>query len=706
MRLGILAALTATLVIFAAPAQAATDGDAYVETCIAGKATVGCTPDDFVRAPFASALSPDGTHLYVGVVGDGAKLGDGIVQFDVDPATGQVSRHAGIAGCITSNGSPSEPGNPGTQRCLLEPDLGQLAQLLIVGSNLYVATGNAVLTFDISSTGELTRKPGALGCVRNGAATASCASGNQLGTVSALATNADATALYVRTGGGLAVFTRATDGTLVQKNTTAGCLQEYATANCTDAAGLDSSGVISRQLHVAGNTLYVPNSTAYCFYYCDFSGGVGVFDIQPDGTLAQAVGTAGGCITSDGTSGQGPVECVDGHDALRDASAITGRGDDVYVGTTSGLLHYKRNAQGLLTGTDGQVNGGHVTCFTVASIPSCTQAVGFRSPQWMAISPSGTELIGTNQTDSGIWFMRRELATGAITPRPNPRDCLSRTGTSGACTIIGTLSAPATFVVSSDSEYIYMTGHGDWTMHVLQRDFAPVCQSKTVAVPHNTSVSVPLTCSDANGDPVTLEIASDRHPTSGQLAMIDQAKDAVRYNPFLGFSGTDSFGYRAVAGEMTSAVADVTLQVAGPPPASTPTPPPVPTATPTGPARLIPTQFSASWSARRVTQVRRFRLSAVPAGSTVAFRCSGGRAKGCRTIRTIRVSKAAATLDLRPRLRTLKLRPGARLEVRVTAPGFIGKVRRYSIRRGRKPSVASLCLAPGSATPVRSCPAA
>ena len=49
-----------------------------------------------------------------------------------------------------------------------------------------------------------------------------------------------------------------------------------------------------------------------------------------------------------------------------------------------------------------------------------------------------------------------------------------------------------------------------------------------------------------------------------------------------------------------------------------------------------------------------------------------------------------------------KLKPGTTLEVRVTAPGMVGKVVRYTFRSKRKlPSSTRRCLAPGATKPSR-----
>jgi hypothetical protein len=56
---------------------------------------------------------------------------------------------------------------------------------------------------------------------------------------------------------------------------------------------------------------------------------------------------------------------------------------------------------------------------------------------------------------------------------------------------------------------------------------------------------------------------------------------------------------------------------------------------------------------------------------------------------------------LAPLFKHRALRAGAVIEVRITAPGLIGKVVRYAIAKGRLPASTLLCLAPGAAKPAR-----
>jgi hypothetical protein len=102
----------------------------------------------------------------------------------------------------------------------------------------------------------------------------------------------------------------------------------------------------------------------------------------------------------------------------------------------------------------------------------------------------------------------------------------------------------------------------------------------------------------------------------------------------------------------------------------------------------------------RSTRVRRLRVLRVPAGVTIQLRCRG---RGCfKRVKQVRVRTAASSVDLRRRfLRRVRLRPRAVLEVRVLAPGSIGKVVRFRVRRTKLPTRRVLCLPPGATRPTR-----
>jgi len=163
------------------------------------------------------------------------------------------------------------------------------------------------------------------------------------------------------------------------------------------------------------------------------------------------------------------------------------------------------------------------------------------------------------------------------------------------------------------------------------------------------------------------------------------------------------------------AAAALPIAIAGtptttPPPAAPP--PPACTSCEGGPAgggaaapsapRLRATIGFAAAALKGQTRFTALYVRPAWAGTTVRVGCTG---RGClfRSY-TRRVRKDAAKLDLTAVVRRSRLRPAARVEVRVTKQHTMGVVRRLTVRAGRRPAATDLCLAPGSTRPAR-CPA-
>jgi hypothetical protein len=109
---------------------------------------------------------------------------------------------------------------------------------------------------------------------------------------------------------------------------------------------------------------------------------------------------------------------------------------------------------------------------------------------------------------------------------------------------------------------------------------------------------------------------------------------------------------------------------------------------------------------KRYTLVAKLAARDVPAGSTVTVSCTSKKL-GCRftskktsvkVIKTIQFGKLFGKA-----LTKAKLRKGATIEVRVTDPGHIGSFTRFTFRKGKAPTRATLCLPPGATKPQKVC---
>ncbi len=127
---------------------------------------------------------------------------------------------------------------------------------------------------------------------------------------------------------------------------------------------------------------------------------------------------------------------------------------------------------------------------------------------------------------------------------------------------------------------------------------------------------------------------------------------------------------------------------------------------PAGPAGHLPAQgmtidpkVSKRWAVSGGrTQIRKLALRDVPPGASVQVKCRG---KGC-PFRSKRIKAGNGSANLTSLFKKSKLRSGATIEIRITAPDGAGKLYRYVTRTGSKrPRSITLCIVPGSSKPKR-----
>jgi hypothetical protein len=708
-----------TLVAFPGAARAAV-GDLFVDSCVnGGAAKPNCAVSPGLTGAWPEVLSPDGRQLYVAVAGNGGSEVPAVLTFDRNPNSGQLTRRPN--GCVTKTGSSgacaaaSQLDNP--QAMVISPD----------GSSIYVSNyaTNAIV--------ELSRAPdGSLGVINECQGTGGpCTAVIGMGHPHSLAVSPDGTTLYARTTqsaaqgqgfGTLLVFTRTPDGKLAQKTAPEGCWSELAQGSCHTAAGISQQdwqmAVTDTNLYSVGHNdsyIYLTGGCApapFCVVTQPSSGTVATFGRNANGTLTQATTTAA-CISNNGFSGgtgvlTGPaqVRCSDGNDGLDSAHSVVASPDgrSVYVGTAFAVVAYSRNlATGALTeqGCVRQPGTG---------IAGCTDAAGLGDVYRMAVTPDGGDLIADSNAFAGFAVLKRDLGTGVLSQRAGTKRCITATGSGGACDTLDALGGYGNVVVSSDSRFVYLAANAPGTIATLHRDFAPSCDDKTISVPYQTSVLVPLTCSDRNGDPLSLAIASQ--PFNGSLGgggAIDPGTNTVRYNPPLGFSGGDSFTYTATGQGVISARATVTLNVAAPPVVVASNPPPPP------PGRISVTLgFAFSSSSKTQTKFTSMTLKGFPSGSTITVTCIKGtcpsslvtkkkvKKKTKLVSKPLVIRNASGTVKL-SKVISKALRAGARLRIDVTRAGMIGATKILEVGKRKAPKVTTQCLPVGSSRPQSSC---
>ena len=104
---------------------------------------------------------------------------------------------------------------------------------------------------------------------------------------------------------------------------------------------------------------------------------------------------------------------------------------------------------------------------------------------------------------------------------------------------------------------------------------------------------------------------------------------------------------------------------------------------------------------QRLTKIIALKVRGVPAGGRVDVRCKGGKKKRCSFKRKVVAKPDGGSVNVRKLFKRKALEPGAKIEIRVTAAGAIGRYVAYRIRAGKIPKLTTRCLAPGSSKPVR-----
>ena len=215
---------------------------------------------------------------------------------------------------------------------------------------------------------------------------------------------------------------------------------------------------------------------------------------------------------------------------------------------------------------------------------------------------------------------------------------------------------------------------------------APVSPNDAFTTAANTALTVPApgvlgNDTDADGDALTATLR--RAPANGLVEL--RPDGSFTYTPRSGFSGPDSFDYRANDGTGNGNDATVTITVQPPPP-----PPP----------SQIPSTVTNSWLVfPKFTRATRLRVNNVLAGSRIRVTCKTKRKKQqkkrCAKSRTINSASAKTRVNLLKPYRKKKLPAGTKLTITITTPGAIGKRFTFTVRKRKVPRLQVRCIPPG-----------
>jgi DNA-binding beta-propeller fold protein YncE len=514
-------------------------------------------------------LSPDGNFAYSTSVTTG-----GYSIFKRDPATGTLSQLPGTAGCISSagasedgagtcaNGRATDAAGGYGPTFAFSPD-GKFAYAAAAGANGLVAFSRD------PGTGFLTQLPGNSGCITDDGSSedgpGTCING-RAADADGLSISADGRNVYSSSAQGsphgIAVFSRdSSSGVLTQLAGTDGCISPNGASE--EGAGTCTNG---KAVDYCNYTAITPDGK-HAYSCADSNDGIAAFSRNTStGKLTQLAGTDG-CVTKDGSSEDGADTCANGRALVGVWMAqVSPDGKNLYAGLYDGygLVAFAIDgASGRLTqlaGTDGCITSDGSS---EDGAGTCQNGRGADSTWNMAIAPDGLNIY-VGESSAGFTIYRRDLATGKATQLPGADGCLSKDGSSedgaGTCTDTRGGNSGYEAAISPDGLFAYLASYADSTIGVFSRQLPPSC-SDVKAKTNSTSgkVTVPLTCTDPNGNSLTRSIASQ--PAHGKIASINQSAGTAAYEPAKGYTGADSFRFQAGDGsDVLSNAATATLE--------------------------------------------------------------------------------------------------------------------------------------------------
>ena len=662
------------------------------------------------------------------------------------PATAGAATAGGLRqlgagqGCIVDEASPPAGcidvrGMTNIGRIAVSPD----------GKTVYVPSRgrSAIAVFARNaSTGALTQRPGVLGCYTSNS-TVATQDGCTLVTtglngVGAVAVSPDGGHVYAGgTAGAMAHFTRTASGDLAyvgapaaRPGTIRGITVSPDNASVYTSHTLAPGGFIAVYQVGSGHPSGLvfrqcwksPSASSTCTNVSQdgYVDDPGELLVTPDGkqllvgngeNLTTSYGSGSvvgfGRTTSGANRGNlaGPTSatCISGALAncqtrasqnwIRGLSSAD-NGTRIYAAGRYGVFRFNRNpsTNGLtpVGDTSGCVSyeGNPYTC--ASSGTTQAQVVPHRA---VVVPPDGANVYSANVngTSTTLYAMNR-AASGSFSVLAPPFRCLSVPGGPAPCATALTGGATLTSMVASpQGPSLYAAGGN--RLFSFARDRPPVCQNVSASTGHNTAVAVTLNCSDPDGDAVTYQKVTD--PVRGAVGAIQG--NQVSYGPLLGTSGVDSFQYRAVSNgpHASSDPATVAVTVAGAPP---PPPPPPP---PSAKLTAIPSTTAInSLAFTSFTKLVNLSVRNLVAGSTVRVTCKtkkrSQQKKGCPyKSKRFSTSGARSKLNLRKPYGKRRLPVGTRITITISAPGFITKQIRYSVRRRKIPKSSVRCIPAG-----------
>ncbi len=514
----------------------------------------GCTattPKDAVENPSSVAVSADGTSVY-------ATANNVVDWFSRNTSTGELTFKGcygadADAGCTATNPASAIDG---PNAVAVSPD----------GKSVYVASldNGTIDEFSRSvNTGALTFT----GCLGSGNCPSTSVAPDALDGASSVAVSPNNETVYVTGSISNAVswLSRATSGNSTGALTFEGCIADHLTGCTTPspANAVDDPGSVA--LSADGENAYVASFGSFAN---DSNGVLSTFSISAQSGALTFTGCVGDDPGATGCTATTPADALDGASAV----AVSPDGHTVYAAAqTSGVLDWfsrNPNSSGAL---------GFMGCYGNDPDAGCTATPsGDVSPFSLSLSSDGNSVYAVTQSPGMVDVFARNpensSAPGALTfvscigDDSAGANCMT---TSPADALDGADSA----VVTPDGQNVYATGgivSGSGAIDEFSR-VTLFCENVASDVAYQTPTPLQLNCSGPPSTQLTYTIVSQ--PAHGTLSNPSNSGQ-LTYTPDNGYSGGDSFTYKASDASGSSNTATVMLTVSGPPPPPPPPPPP------------------------------------------------------------------------------------------------------------------------------------
>ena len=466
---------------------------------------VDCVRTSTLIAPRQLVVSPDGNDVY--------SLSTGVYGGAVTHLRPTASGALAVADClgeISAGCAGVQQGMNWTTDLALSPD----------GKNAYVtSTDSWISTLERVGDGRL--QPA--GCLRTEPSASSvCTTVNAPGALispSGVTVSPDGKSVYVTSSDNvLSVYDRSSDGTIAFRS----CLSP-TNATCSSAPYALSnprSVVVSPD----GADVYVSAPWRPALVHFKRSSG-------GDLTFADCIGNEATCTPTPG---------------LFEIRAMVFAPDGKNLYAASGeraVLQLSRNATGALS-----------LAKCLGNLTACEPNTSVGTPQALAISADGRSVYLADRDNAALRVLTRasdgSLAVSSCLTGTSLAGCAFAANLSGGTT--GVAVAPSGTAVYTASDYDVVSSFG------LQKP--PICKVATAIAQAGATVTIPIECTDPNGQPITLKIGDPA--TKGRALMLDATSTSVSYTAGAGATGADAFTVVATDPSGGTATTDVVVSIA------------------------------------------------------------------------------------------------------------------------------------------------